>query len=89
MQGRVFFLCTVLLLNMIYQPMKFQVDTSNTFWDMLRTKMSDGRTDGWKDRRTETISISPAAFISVIQSNSQTLLKAFEHELSFQAIQAF
>jgi hypothetical protein len=39
--------------------MKFQVDNSNTFRDMLRTKMSDGRTDG----RTETISISPAAFL--------------------------
>jgi hypothetical protein len=38
--------------------MKFQVDNSNTFRDMLRTKMSDGRKVG----RTETISISPAAF---------------------------
>jgi hypothetical protein len=38
--------------------MKFQVDTSNTFRDMLRTKMSYGRTDG----RTKTISKSSAAF---------------------------
>jgi hypothetical protein len=43
---------------MIYPPMKFQVDTSNTFWDILRTKMSDGRTYG----RTETIYIPPPAF---------------------------
>jgi hypothetical protein len=40
------FLSTALLLNMIYPPMKFQVDTSNTFWDMLRTKMWDRWTDG-------------------------------------------
>jgi hypothetical protein len=32
--------------------MKFQVDTSNACWDMLRTNMSDR----WKVERTETIS---------------------------------
>jgi hypothetical protein len=30
-KGRVTILCTALLLNEIYPPMKFQVDTSNTF----------------------------------------------------------
>jgi hypothetical protein len=58
MQGRVIILVCTALLNEIHAPMKFQVDTSNTFWDMLRTKMSDGRSNG----RTEIISISPAAF---------------------------
>ena len=33
------FLCTALLLNMIYPPMKFQDDTWNNFWVMLRTKI--------------------------------------------------
>jgi hypothetical protein len=47
------FMCTVLLLNEVYPPMKFQVDTSNSFLDILRTKMSEGRTDGWMDGRTE------------------------------------
>jgi hypothetical protein len=32
------FLCDALLLNEIYPTVKFQVDTSNTFWDKLRTK---------------------------------------------------
>jgi hypothetical protein len=40
------FLCTALFLKMIYPAMKFQVDTSNTFLDMRRTKLSDGKTDG-------------------------------------------
>jgi hypothetical protein len=31
MQGRLSFLCTAPLLSKIYPPMKFQVDTSNTF----------------------------------------------------------
>jgi hypothetical protein len=31
MQGRLSFLCAALLLNKIYPPMKFQVDTSNIY----------------------------------------------------------
>jgi hypothetical protein len=38
MQGRLSLLCAALLLNEIFSPMKFQVDTSNTFWDRLQTK---------------------------------------------------
>jgi hypothetical protein len=50
MQGRLSFLCAALL-NEIYPLMKFQVDTSNTFWDMLRTKMWNRQTDeGQTDR---------------------------------------
>ena len=37
------------LLNEIYPLVKFEVDISNTFGDMLRTKMWDGRTDGMTD----------------------------------------
>jgi len=35
------FLCTSLLLNKIYLPMKFQVSSLNTFWVMLRTKFKN------------------------------------------------
>ena len=38
------FLCTALLLNEIYLPMKFHVDALHSFEVMLRTKK--GRTDG-------------------------------------------
>ena len=43
------FLYTAHLLNEIYPLVKFEVDISNTFGDMLRTKMWDGRMDGRKD----------------------------------------
>ena len=33
------FLCTALALDVIYSPMKFQVDISYTFKDMLRTRI--------------------------------------------------
>jgi len=35
------FLCTALLLNKIYLPMKFQVSSLNTFWVMLLTKFKN------------------------------------------------
>jgi len=35
------FLCTALLLNEIYLPMKFQVSSLNTYWVMLRTKFKN------------------------------------------------
>jgi len=35
------FLCTALILNKIYLPMKFQVSSLNTFWVMLRTKFKN------------------------------------------------
>ena len=41
------------LLNEIYPLGKFEVNISNTFGDMLRTKMWDGRTDGRNDGRTD------------------------------------
>jgi hypothetical protein len=44
MQERLSFLCAALLLNEIYPPT--QVAISNTFWDKLRTKMTEGGTDG-------------------------------------------
>jgi len=45
------FLCTALLLNEIYLPMKFHVDALHSFKVMLRTKkgQTDGRTDGQVD----------------------------------------
>ena len=59
--------------------MKFEVDTSNTFGDMLRTKMWDGRTDGRKDGmtegRTETITISPAAFSAGDNEHNKNLIR--------------
>ena len=50
MKGKVIFLvhCTPPPWDLsIY---KFQVDTSNAFWDMLWT---DGRTDGWSEKRMD------------------------------------
>jgi hypothetical protein len=38
MQGRLSFLCAALLLNEIYVPLKFQVDTLTLCEIMLRTK---------------------------------------------------
>jgi len=35
------FLCTALLLNDIYLPIKFQVSSLNTFWVMLQTKFKN------------------------------------------------
>ena len=43
------FICTALLLNEIYLPMKFYVDAMHSFKIMLRTKK--GRTDGQTDGR--------------------------------------
>ena len=37
--GQLWYLCTALLLNEIYQPMRFQDDTWNTFRVMLGTKI--------------------------------------------------
>jgi len=45
------FLCTALLLDEIYLPMKFHGDAFNSFKVMLRTKK--GRTDGQTDRQTD------------------------------------
>ena len=46
------FLCTALLLNEIYLPMKFHVvDALHSFKVLLRTKT--GRTDGRTDERTD------------------------------------
>jgi len=45
------FLCTDLLLNEIYLPMKFNVDALHSFKVMLRTKK--GRTNGLTDWRTD------------------------------------
>ena len=55
---KLWFLCTALLLNMIYLPMKFHVDTTYSFCVMLRTKFrtdkrTDKRTDGRTDKRTD------------------------------------
>ena len=36
---KLWFMCTALLLNEIYLPMKFQVGTSHSFRDMARTKI--------------------------------------------------
>jgi len=49
------FLCTALLLNEIYLPMKFYVDALHSLKVMLRTKKgrTDGRTNGLTDRRTD------------------------------------
>jgi len=41
------FLCTALLLNEIYLPMKFHVDALHSIKVMLRTKK------GWTDRQTD------------------------------------
>jgi len=50
------FLCTALLLNEIYLPMKFHVDALYSFKVILRKikdKRTDGRTDGQTDRRVD------------------------------------
>ena len=48
-QQELWFLCTALLLNEIYLPMKFQVDISYTFRNMART-----RKNVWKFQRAIT-----------------------------------
>jgi hypothetical protein len=45
----------------MYPPIKFQVDTSNTFLRYALDK-NVGRMDGRKNGRTNTFSITPAAF---------------------------
>ena len=48
------FLCTALLLNEIYLPMKLHVEALNNFQVMLRKKR-DGRTDWQTDGRTSRL----------------------------------
>jgi len=45
------FLCTVLLLNEIYQPTKLLVDTSCSLSDVLDKMLSDGQTSEWTKRQ--------------------------------------
>jgi hypothetical protein len=61
---------TVFLLVAIYLYLKFQVNLFNNFQVMLRTKMWDGRTDGWSDGRTETRTISWRGIIWVSYEQS-------------------
>ena len=51
------FLCTALLLDEIYLPMKFHVDALHTFKVMLWTKKgrTGGQTDGLTDWRTDRL----------------------------------
>ena len=51
---KLWFLCSALLLNKIYLPMKFHVDTTYSFRVMLRTKFrTDKRTNGQTDKQTD------------------------------------
>jgi len=53
-------LCTALLPNEIYLPMKFHVDALHSFKVMLRTK-KDGRTDGpLTDERVDYYIVHPS-----------------------------
>ena len=47
------FLCTALLPNEIYLPMKFHVDALHSFEIILRTKGTGGRSDGQTDWRMD------------------------------------